>query len=344
MIDRGCWPVFAAVGLPDHSPPGPIGISLLNPFEDTLVPFGDWIEGGVDWLGEHCRWLFQALRWPINLLLGQIETLFQTVPPLIVVAIVALIAWQLAGRRIALFSVGCLVAIGAIGAWEASMTTLALVMTAVVLCVGVGLPLGIWAARNDRVEALLRPGLAGLQTLPPFVYLVPVVLLLGTGRVPGVVATVLFALPPLIRSTTIALRQVPAAVVEAAHAFGATPQQILWDVTLPLALPMILAGVHQALGLALSMVVFGSLIGVVGLGQMVYQGIGGDGGLDGGLAAVGGLGLVLLAMLLDRMTQAVGQPGATPELWLSQGPIGGLRRLFRTVQAHQARKAQSGPT
>ena len=340
MIDRGCWPVLAAVGLPDRPPHGPIGVSLLNPFEDPLLPLGDWLEGGVDWLGEHFHWLFQALRWPINLLLSHIETLFQTVPPLIMVAIVALIAWQLAGRRMALFSGGCLVAIGAMGAWEASMTTLALVMTAVVLCGGVGLPLGIWAARNDRVEALMRPLLAVLQALPPFVYLVPVVLLLGTGPVPGVVATVLFALPPLIRATTLALRQVPVAVVEAAHAFGATPQQILWDVTLPLALPMILAGVHQALGLALSMVVIASLIAVDGLGQMVYQGIGGLDG-DGDGAVVGGLGLGLLAMMLDRMTQAVGQPGTPPELWLSQGPIGGFRRLCRNVQA---RKAQSRPT
>ncbi|MGA1602313.1 MAG: ABC transporter permease [Prochlorothrix sp.] len=304
-----------------------VGTTLLNPFEETLLPLGDWIEIGVEWLVDNFRWIFQAIRWPINSLLTQVENLFQVIPPLIFLTIVGLIAWQLAGRRIALLSLGCLTLVGLIGAWEESMTTLALVITAVVLCIVVGLPLGIWAASDDRAEAFLRPVLDAMQTLPAFVYLVPVVMLFGTGQVPGVIVTFIFAVPPLIRLTNIGIRQVPADVVEAARAFGSTPQQILWDVEIPLALPTILAGVNQALMLALSMVVIASLIAVEGLGQMVNRGIG---RLDVGLASVGGIGIVLIAIMLDRITQAVGQPGATPDTWLNQGPIGGIRSLLRS--------------
>lgn len=304
-----------------------VGTTLLNPFEETLLPLGDWIEIGVEWLVDNFRWIFQAIRWPINSLLTQVENLFQVIPPLIFLTIVGLIAWQLAGRRIAMLSLGCLTLVGLIGAWEESMTTLALVITAVVLCVVVGLPLGIWAASDDRAEAFLRPVLDAMQTLPAFVYLVPVVMLFGTGQVPGVIVTFIFAVPPLIRLTNIGIRQVPADVVEAARAFGSTPQQILWDVEIPLALPTILAGVNQALMLALSMVVIASLIAVEGLGQMVNRGIG---RLDVGLASVGGIGIVLIAIMLDRITQAVGQPGATPDTWLNQGPIGGIRSLLRS--------------
>ncbi|MGA1625310.1 MAG: ABC transporter permease, partial [Prochlorothrix sp.] len=288
---------------------------------------GDWIEIGVEWLVDNFRWIFQAIRWPINSLLTQVENLFQVIPPLIFLTIVGLIAWQLAGRRIALLSLGCLTLVGLIGAWEESMTTLALVITAVVLCIVVGLPLGIWAASDDRAEAFLRPVLDAMQTLPAFVYLVPVVMLFGTGQVPGVIVTFIFAVPPLIRLTNIGIRQVPADVVEAARAFGSTPQQILWDVEIPLALPTILAGVNQALMLALSMVVIASLIALGGLGQRVNRG---NGRLDVGLASVGGIGIVLIAIMLDRITQAVGQPGATPDTWLNQGPIGGIRSLLRS--------------
>lgn len=322
MLDR--WP--DSPSLLHRGLPAVLGATLLNPFEETLVPLGDWIEAGVDWLVDNCRWLFEAIRWPINALLTHIETLFQAIPPLIFLLMVGLVAWQLAGRRIALLSVGCLVGVGLIGAWEESMTTLALVITAVVLCVAVGLPLGIWAASSDRVETLMRPVLDAMQTLPAFVYLVPVVMLFGTGQVPGVIVTCIFAVPPLIRCTNLGIRQVPADVVEAARAFGSTPQQILWDVEIPLALPTILAGVNQALMLALSMGVIASLIAVEGLGQMVNQGIG---RLDVGLAAVGGIGIGLIAIMLDRMTQAVGQPGSTPQTWLNQGPIGALRSLGR---------------
>ncbi|NQZ62813.1 ABC transporter permease subunit, partial [Crocosphaera sp.] len=153
-------------------------------------------------------------------------------------------------------------------------------------------------------ERVIRPLLDVMQTLPSFVYLVPVVMLFGIGEVPGVIATIIFAIPPLIRLTNLGIRQVSPEVTEAAIAFGSTPWQVLWEAQIPLAMPTILAGVNQAILMALSMSVVTSMIAVPGLGQMVLQGVG---RLDVGLAAVGGLGIVLLAIMLDRMTQAISQ-------------------------------------
>ncbi len=222
-------------------------------------------------------------------------------------------------------------AVGLIGAWSETMTTLSLVITAVVLCVMVGLPLGIAAARSDRAEATIRPILDAMQTLPAFVYLVPVVMLFGTGKVPGVIVTFIFAVPPLIRLTNIGIRQVPEETVEASLAFGSTPKQMLWEVQVPLAMPTILAGVNQSIMLALSMVVIASLIAVEGLGQMVNRGIG---RLDVGLAAVGGIGIVLMAIVLDRITQSIGKPPKDGLSWDRRGPVGFARTfLGRRVAA-----------
>jgi len=169
----------------------------------------------------------------------------------------------------------------------------------------VGIPLGIISAKNDRLERLIRPLLDVMQTLPTFVYLVPVVMLFGIGEVPGVIATIIFAIPPLIRFTNLGIRQVSKEVIEAGIAFGSTPWQLLWEAQIPLAMPTILAGVNQSILMALSMSVVTSMIAVPGLGQMVLQGVG---RLDVGLAAVGGLGIVLLAIMLDRLTQAIADP------------------------------------
>jgi glycine betaine/proline transport system permease protein len=182
--------------------------------------------------------------------------------------------------------------------------TLALVLTSVFFSIVIGLPMGIWLSRSDRAAAILRPVLDAMQTTPAFVYLVPVVMLFGIGNVPGVIVTIIFALPPLIRLTNLGIRQVPADLVEATRSFGATPMQLLFKVQMPLAKPTIMAGVNQTLLMSLSMVVIASMIAVGGLGQMVLRGIG---RLDMGLATVGGLGIVLLAIVLDRITQAMGQ-------------------------------------
>lgn len=214
------------------------------------------------------------------------------------------------------------------------MVTLSLVITSLFFCVVIGVPLGILSARYDRMEKTIRPVLDAMQTLPAFVYLVPVVMLFGIGNVPGVLVTIIFALPPLVRLTNLGIRQIPADKIEAARAFGCTPQQMLVKVQLPLATPTIMAGVNQTLMLSLSMVVIASMISVEGLGQMVLRGIG---RLDMGLATVGGLGLVLLAIFLDRLTQAMGErsnaSGAVR--WFQVGPIGFVVSLFGVSAAKQ---------
>lgn len=290
-----------------------------------LIPLGNWIEDLVDWVVSNFRWIFQLIRWPISYVLDSIESFFLWIPPIVFLLVLALLAWQFAGRGLMIFSLGAMIGVGLLGVWPQTMTTLALVLTAVVLCLIVGLPLGIAAARSNRVESLLRPLLDAMQTLPAFVYLVPVVMLFGTGKVPGVIVTFIFAVPPLIRLTNIGIRQVSREAIEAALAFGSTPRQMLWDVQIPLAMPTILAGVNQSIMLALSMVVIASLIAVEGLGQMVNRGIG---RLDVGLAAVGGLGIVLLAVVLDRLTQAIGNPPKDGLTWQERGPVGWVRGMI----------------
>ncbi|NEO33791.1 MAG: glycine betaine/L-proline ABC transporter substrate-binding protein ProX, partial [Symploca sp. SIO3C6] len=246
------------------------------------------------------------------------QGLFLAIPPLILLIILGLIAWQLAGGRIAIYTVVGLSLIGFVGAWEAAMVSLSLVLTAVIFCMVVGISVGIACASNLKIEKLVQPFLDAMQTLPSFVYLVPVVMLFGIGEVPGVIATCIFAIPPLIRLTNLGIRQVSTEVVEAAIAFGSTPAQVMWEVQIPLAMPTILAGINQAILLALSMSVVTSMIGVAGLGQMVLQGLG---RLNVGLATVGGLSIVLMAIILDRITQAVSKTDNQGS-WQQRGPIG----------------------
>jgi ABC-type proline/glycine betaine transport system permease subunit len=290
---------------------------LLNPFEGYTIPLDDWITALINFLVQHFRPLFQAIALPIKVLLESIAAMFVSTPPLMLLGIMGAIAWQLAGKNIGIYSLIGLTLIGFLGIWEEAMVSLSLVVTAVIFCLVIGIPVGIACARSDRLEKIIRPLLDVMQTLPTFVYLVPVVMLFGIGEVPGVIATIIFALPPLIRLTNLGIRQVPAEVVEAAIAFGSTPNQVLWEAQIPLAMPTILAGVNQAILMALSMSVVTSMIAVPGLGLMVLQGVG---RLDIGLAAVGGLGIVLLAIMLDRLTQSVGKNNALS--WKQRGIIG----------------------
>jgi len=301
--------------------------SLLDPFENYTLPLQDWVESGLGWLVENFRGVFQAIRTPVDAVLTSVESTISATPALVIIAILALIAWQLSSKRLAVATVISMLLIGFIGAWDEAMITLALVITSLFFCMVIGLPTGIWLARNDRAASIMRPLLDAMQTTPPFVYLVPIVMLFGIGNVPGVVVTIVFALPPLIRLTNLGIRQVPEDLVEASRSFGASPRQLLFKVQLPLAMPTIMAGVNQTLMLALSMVVIASMIAVGGLGQMVLRGIG---RLDMGLATVGGLGIVLLAIVLDRMTQALGSDERSSSVrhWYQRGPIGLLSRLF----------------
>jgi len=291
--------------------------SLLNPFESYTIPLDDWITALINFIVQQFRPVFQAIALPIKVILESIASIFVATPPLIFLVILGAIAWQIAGRKMAIYSLIGLTLIGFLGIWEEAMVSLSLVVTAVIFCLVIGIPLGIACARSDRLEKIIQPLLDVMQTLPTFVYLVPVVMLFGIGEVPGVIATIIFALPPLIRLTNLGIRQVPAEVVEAAIAFGSTPNQVLWEAQIPLAMPTILAGVNQAILMALSMSVVTSMIAVPGLGLMVLQGVG---RLDIGLAAVGGLGIVLLAIILDRITQTVGKNNLLS--WKQRGIIG----------------------
>ena len=305
------------INLPIAQTPSGLDI-LLNPFQLYTLPLDDWITAAIQFLVDHFRPVFQAIRLPISWVLEGIESGLLSIPPLIVLLLISVIAWQLAGRTIALYSLLSLLLIGFVGAWEPAMVSLALVSTAVVFCVLLGIPVGIACARSDRIEQVIRPLLDIIQTLPTFVYLVPVVMLFGIGEVPGVIATIVYATPPLIRLTNLGIRQVSPEVVEAAIAFGSTPWQVLWEAQLPLAMPTILTGVNQTVLFTLGMSVITSMIAVPGLGLMVLQGVG---RLDIGLSAVGGLGIVLLAVLLDRVTQAVGEVNSSLS-WRQRGPIG----------------------
>ncbi|QPF74698.1 glycine betaine/L-proline ABC transporter permease ProW [Roseateles sp. DAIF2] len=304
--------------------------SLLQQLQDGSLPIEAWINQGLAWAVEHGRPLFQALRLPIDGTLNGVQGALLALPALPMIALIGLLAWQFAGRKLALGSVLSLLLVAALGIWPEAMVTLSLVLTSLLFCLLVGLPLGVLLASSDRAERLMRPLLDAMQTTPAFVYLVPVVMLFGIGNVPGVIVTIVFALAPLARLTNLGLRQVRPDLIEAARAYGASPWQMLSKVRLPLAMPSIMAGINQALMLSLSMVVIASMIAVGGLGQMVLRGIG---RLDMGLATVGGLGIVLLAITLDRLTQALGRPRrASGRRWWQTGPSGlalrGLRRLL----------------
>jgi glycine betaine/proline transport system permease protein len=268
------------------------------------LPLDDWIEVVVkDWLVPNFRPAFRAIQWPVDQMLSGIEAALLAAPFVLFLVLAGLIAWWIAGRGVALFTVLAFAFLDLLGIWPQTMTTLAMVITAVVFCALVGIPLGILAARSDRFAAGIRPVLDIMQTTPAFVYLVPVVMLFGVGMVPGIIATIIFALPPIIRLTNLGIRQVRGELVEAGFAFGATPRQVLLEIQMPLAMRTIMAGLNQTLMLSLSMVVIAALIGAEGLGLIVFRGIG---RLDVGLAALGGIGIVLLAIVLDRITQALG--------------------------------------
>lgn len=292
----------------------------MRPKDWLELPLDDWVEFAIkDWLVPNFRWVFQGLQQPVAWLLNGLEAGLLATPVLVIVVALTAIGWYTAGRNVAIFTLVSLVVIDMMGVWDQTMTTLAMILTAVAFCVVVGVPLGILAARSDRFAAGIRPVLDIMQTIPPFVYLVPIVMLFGVGMVPGVIATIVFALPPVIRLTNLGIRQVQEELVEAAYAFGATPRMVLWVIQVPLALRTIMTGVNQTLMLALSMAVIAALIGAAGLGLTVVTGLG---RLDVGRATEGGLGIVLLAIILDRITQA-----------LSYRRTGQRRSLLQTVRA-----------
>jgi glycine betaine/proline transport system permease protein len=273
----------------------------MNPTTDLIhLPVDKWIQAAIDWLVLEWRPAFQAMRWPIAQLLGLVLDGLLALPFWLVILAFLALGWRMAGLRHGLFCGLSFLLIAAMGVWTEAMTSLSILFTAVSVCVILGVPLGILAGRSDRFWSVLQPILDVMQTTPSFVYLVPVVMLFGIGTVPGVIATIIFSMPPIIRLTNLGLRQVPPETVEAGDSFGATEWQALTQIRLPLALPSIMAGLNQTLLMALVMSVIIAMIGAEGLGLTVLRGIG---SLDVGLAGVGGLAIVLIAISLDRITQ-----------------------------------------
>lgn len=269
-------------------------------FEEQLIPLDQWVQTFVDWLVFNYRGFFQALKVPIEISLQSLEWFFTTLPAPVVILLFVLLAWRFAGRGVAIFTLISFMLCGYLGLWSETMVTLSMVISSVFFCAVIGIPLGIMSGRSDNFQSFLRPCLDAMQTIPPFVYLVPVVMLFSIGTVSGILATIVFSLPPIIRLTSLGIRQVHPELIEAALAFGATSSQVLRKVQFPLALPSIMAGLNQTLMMALSMVVIAALIGAGGLGNPVVQGLN---TLQIGLATIGGLAIVLLAMVLDRISQ-----------------------------------------
>ncbi|RWI66009.1 ABC transporter permease subunit [Mesorhizobium sp.] len=311
-------------------------IDPLDPFASIDIPIGEWINSGMTWVASNFREIFQSMKVPIQLLLDAGEQALLGSPPTILLILVGLIAWQTGGVGVAASVLVPLIVIGLLGIWIEAMTTLSIVLSSVIVCVTLGIPLGILMSRSDRVQAGIRPVLDLMQTIPSFVYLVPIVMLFGIGKVPGAVVTIIYALPPVIRLTNFGIREVRQDLVEAIRAFGANDWQVLWKVQLPQARPAIMTGVNQTIMHALGMVVVASMISVPGLGQLVLRGIG---RLDLGLATVGGVGIVMLAISIDRLSQSFAQTTRqrVSGAGLGSRPLAMLSSRFRvTMQARNS--------
>jgi glycine betaine/proline transport system permease protein len=279
-------------------------------FPDIEFALGEWINIIVDWLTHTLAPFFNIVTEIVRTPLVGIERFLLWLPWWVVIGIFAAVAWKFAGWKIAVFATLGLVFIGIIGVWDDTMTTLAIVLASVLVSLIVGIPLGISASKSDRIYGLLRPILDFMQTMPAFVYLIPAVFFFGLGKVPAVVATCIYAVPPCIRLTNLGIRQVPAETVEAGKAFGTTSRQLLFKIQLPLAIPTIMAGINQTIMMALAMVVICSMIGTAGLGLEVLKGIQ---RLDFGRAFIAGISIVIMAMVLDRITQSFGESRDTSQ-------------------------------
>lgn len=268
------------------------------------LPIGDVVEKAVYWMTDNWAGFFSGIKMVLLWIITSFEWLFTNIPFFVIILLLALLAWKLAGRGTAIFTAVGLLVVVSINLWTETMETLALVVTATLVALIIGIPLGIWMSRSDTVNKIVRPILDFMQTMPAFVYLIPAVYFFDLGVVPGAVATVIFAMPPAVRLTNLGIRQVPSDVIEAARSFGCTGNQMLFKVQIPLAMKTILAGLNQTIMLSLSMVVISSMIGAEGLGITVLQGIT---QLKVGLGFEGGLSVVILAMVLDRITQSLGK-------------------------------------
>ena len=277
----------------------------MDPVSNFLVawkiPVGLWGKAFFTFLTDNFNTIFRGFSNGLNTLLDGIVNLLLMMPPVVVVLLIALLAWWL--QRSRALAIGVLLSLLFIinqGLWKQTVQTLVLVVAAAAASMAIGVPLGIWAAHKPKVYRVMLPVLDLMQTLPTFVYLIPVLTLFGLGNAPGLIVTIIFVIPTAVRLTHLGVTSVPKAIIEAGEAFGATKRQLLWKVELPAALPTIMAGLTQCIMLSLSMVVFAALIGAGGLGTEINRALGSR-KIDLGLEA--GLAIVVLAIVLDRMTR-----------------------------------------
>ena len=264
------------------------------------APVSEWLDSGFDWLSIEGAGVFDGIVAAISTIVGGLETVLVDTPWPVVMTVIVVVAWRLAGPRVAVFTGAALAYLALFGLWETSMVTVALLGAAAFLCVLLGIPLGIWFGKNQRAYNAAQPVLDFMQTMPAFVYLIPIIAFFGTGKPPGVLATLVFGMPPVIRLTALGIRGVPESTKEAAIAFGCTRWTLLKDVEIPLALPSIMTGVNQTILMCLSMVVIASLIGAKGLGQDVLIALQYAAKGQGMLA---GLAILACAMVIDRIIQ-----------------------------------------
>jgi glycine betaine/proline transport system permease protein len=272
------------------------------------IPVGDWIKILVDWLNAHASWFFDLISTVVGGVINGLLHLLEAIPPLLLLALMVAGAYALhRSLKLALLVLLALLMIMNQGYWKETLETLSLVVFATFVCMAVGVPLGIAAAHRPWLFTALRPVLDLMQTIPTFVYLIPTLILFGLGMVPGLISTVIFALPAPVRLTHLGISTVPKALLEAGESFGASRRQLLWKVELPHAMPTIMAGVTQCIMLSLSMVVIAALVGADGLGKPVVRALN-TVNIARGFEA--GLAIVLLAILLDRVCKRPGETGA----------------------------------
>jgi glycine betaine/proline transport system permease protein len=269
----------------------------------NMLPLGKWVNAGVKGLLDNGAAVFDSVGNVVEGFAQSIEHGMLAIPFWVVIAVATFVGVRRLGWAFGSFVALALMLIVVTGFWPQTMVTLALTLSATIISLFFGIPLGIWCARNNHINATVRPVLDFMQTMPAFVYLIPAAMLFGLGRVPGTIATVIFAMPPVVRLTSLGIRQVSSEQVEAGNAFGCTSLQLLFKVQLPIAIPTIMAGVNQTIMMALSMVIIASMVGAGGLGNDVLASIQ---RLDIGLGFESGLAVVLLAIILDRLTESFG--------------------------------------
>ncbi|MDD7464213.1 MAG: ABC transporter permease subunit [Anaerococcus sp.] len=270
------------------------------------LPLVHWIDVAVEWLRVHLDFIFKPISNGLNFLVEFFDTVLGFLPPLLFIIIVVGLAYYYTRRikGITIFSLISLLLLWNLDLWNEMIVSLALVVTSALISVIIGIPLGILASKKDGARNFLMPILDFMQTMPAFVYLIPAVSFFGIGMAPGVVSSVIFAMPPVVRMTNLSIREVPKDLKEVAVSFGSTPKQVLFDLELPLAKPSIMAGINQTLMLTLSMVVVASMIGAPGLGNIIYTAVSRN---DVGMGFTSGIAIVILAIILDRLTQAISQ-------------------------------------